>query len=61
MNSEDKMFLLNALIAVGSSNKDKCDFVLDKGNCDRLTKIRNSLSREEFDSEIAKLKQVVGN
>jgi len=57
---EDRMFLMNALIAMHHSEESKTKFVLDKANNDRLYAITKQVGREELDKVIAKLREGLG-
>jgi len=57
---EDRMFLMNALIAMHHSNESKCKFVLDKANNDKILEIVKKIGKEEMNKEITRLRKGLG-
>ena len=61
MKGEDKIFLMEVVLATIYGGNAMAKFLLDKEKIDRLLEIRNKLGREEFDAELIKLKEVMLN
>jgi hypothetical protein len=61
MKGEDKIFLMEVVLATIYGGNAMAKFLLDKEKIDRLLEIRNKLGRDEFDAELIKLKEVMLN
>jgi hypothetical protein len=61
MKGEDKIFLMEVVLATIYGGNAMAKFLLDKEKIDRLLEIRNKLGRAEFDAELIKLKEVMLN
>jgi hypothetical protein len=61
MRGEDKIFLMEVVLATIYGGNAMAKFLLDKEKIDRLLEIRNKLGRDEFDAELIKLKEVMLN
>jgi hypothetical protein len=61
MRGEDKIFLMEVVLATIYGGNAMAKFLLDKEKIDRLLEIRNKLGRDEFDAELSKLKEVMTN
>ena len=61
MKGEDKIFLMEVVLATIYGGNAMAKFLLDKEKIDRLLEIRNKLGRDEFDAELIKLKEVMTN
>jgi len=59
MKAEDKLFLLEAILAVAYSNETKAQFLLNKDKADRIIAIREKYGTDEMERELTKLKEVV--
>jgi hypothetical protein len=59
MNGEDKIFLMEVVMATVYGGNAMAKFLLNKEKIDRLLEIRNKLGRDEFDAELNKLKEVM--
>jgi len=57
---EDRMFLMNALIAMHHSEESKTKFVLDKANNDKILEIVKKIGKEEMNKEITRLRKGLG-
>jgi len=58
--AEDRMFLMNALIAMHHSEESKTKFVLDRENSIRILEIIERIGKAEMDKEIARLRKGLG-
>jgi hypothetical protein len=61
MKGEDKIFLMEVVLATIYGGDAMAKFLLNKEKIDRLLEIRNKLGRSEFDAELIKLKEVMTN
>jgi hypothetical protein len=61
MKGEDKIFLMEVVLATIYGGNAMAKFLLNKEKIDRLLEIRNKLGRSEFDAELIKLKEVMTN
>ena len=61
MKGEDKIFLMEVVLATIYGGDAMAKFLLNKEKIDRLLEIRNKLGRSEFDAELIKLKEVMLN
>lgn len=61
MRGEDKIFLMEVVMATIYGGNAMARFLLNKEKIDRLLEIRNKLGRDEFDAELSKLKEVMTN
>jgi hypothetical protein len=61
MRGEDKIFLMEVVMATIYGGNAMAKFLLNKEKIDRLLEIRNKLGRDEFDAELNKLKEVMTN
>jgi hypothetical protein len=59
MKAEDKLFLLEAILAIAYSNETKAQFLLNKDKAHRILTIQEQYGREEVEKELIKLKEVV--
>ena len=59
MNAEDKLFLLEAILAVAYSNETRAQFLLNKDKADRIVAIREQYGRDAVEKELIKLKEIV--
>ena len=61
MRGEDKIFLMEVVMATIYGGNAMAKFLLNKEKIDRILEIRNKLGRDEFDAELNKLKEVMTN
>ena len=61
MKGEDRIFLMEVVMATIYGGNAMARFLLDKRKIDRILEIRNKLGRDEFDAELIKLKEVMTN
>jgi hypothetical protein len=61
MRGEDKIFLMEVVMATIYGGNAMARFLLNKEKIDRILEIRNKLGRDEFDAELNKLKEVMTN
>ena len=61
MRGEDRIFLMEVVMATVYGGNAMAKFLLNKEKIDRLLEIRNKLGRDEFDAELSKLKEVMTN
>jgi hypothetical protein len=61
MRGEDRIFLMEVVMATIYGGNAMARFLLDKQKVDRILAIRNKLGRDEFDAELTKLKEVMTN
>jgi hypothetical protein len=61
MKGEDKIFLMEVVLATIYGGNAMAKFLLNKEKIDRLLEIRNKLGRDAFDAELNKLKEVMTN
>jgi hypothetical protein len=61
MRGEDRIFLMEVVMATIYGGNAMAKFLLNKEKIDRLLEIRNKLGRDEFDAELNKLKEVMTN
>jgi hypothetical protein len=61
MRGEDKIFLMEVVMATIYGGDAMAKFLLNKEKIDRILEIRNKLGRDEFDAELNKLKEVMTN
>ena len=59
MKAEDKLFLLEAILAVAYSNETKAQFLLNKDKADRIVAIREKYGKDVVEKELIRLKEVV--
>ena len=59
MKAEDKLFLLEAILAVAHSNETRAQFLLNKDKADRIVAIREQYGRDVVEKELIKLKEIV--
>ena len=59
MRAEDKLFLLEAILAVAYSNETRAQFLLNKDKSDRIVAIREQYGRDVVEKELIKLKEIV--
>ena len=59
MKAEDKLFLLEAILAVAYSNETRAQYLLNKDKADRIVAIREQYGKEEVEKELTKLKEIV--
>jgi hypothetical protein len=59
MKAEDKLFLLEAILAVAYSNETRAQFLLNKDKSDRIVAIREQYGRDVVEKELIKLKEIV--
>ena len=59
MRAEDKLFLLEAILAVAYSNETRAQFLLNKDKADRIVAIREQYGRDAVEKELIKLKEIV--
>jgi hypothetical protein len=59
MKAEDKLFLLEAVLAVAYSNETKAQFLLNKSKADRIVAIHEKYGKDVVAKELTKLKEVV--
>ena len=57
MKGEDKIFLLEAYLALNGDEKIKWTFRMNKEKNDRLVRIAKAYTREEFNEEVLKIKE----
>jgi len=57
MKGEDKIFLLEAYLALNGAEKIKWTFRMNKEKNDRLVRIAKAYTREEFNEEVLKIKE----
>lgn len=60
MRGEDRIFLMEVVMATIYGGNAMARFLLDK-KIDRILEIRNKLGRDGFDAELNKLKEVMTN
>lgn len=61
MRGEDRIFLMEVVMATIYGGDAMAKFLLNKEKIDRILEIRNKLGRDEFDAELIKLKEVMTN
>jgi hypothetical protein len=61
MRGEDRIFLMEVVMATIYGGNAMARFLLNKEKIDRILEIRNKLGRDEFDAELIKLKEVMTN
>jgi hypothetical protein len=61
MRGEDKIFLMEVVMATIYGGNAMAKFLLNKEKIDRILEIRNKLGRDGFDAELNKLKEVMTN
>jgi hypothetical protein len=61
MRGEDKIFLMEVVMATIYGGDAMAKFLLNKEKIDRILEIRNKLGRDGFDAELNKLKEVMTN
>jgi hypothetical protein len=61
MRGEDRIFLMEVVMATIYGGNAMARFLLNKEKIDRILEIRNKLGRDEFDAELNKLKEVMTN
>ena len=59
MKGEDRIFLMEVVMATVYGGNAMAKFLLNKEKIDRILEIRNKLGRDEFDAELSKLKEVM--
>jgi hypothetical protein len=59
MKAEDKLFLLEAILAVAYSNETKAQFLLNRDKADRIIAIREKYGKDAVEKELIRLKEVV--
>jgi hypothetical protein len=59
MKAEDKLFLLEAILAVAYSNETKAQFLLNKNKADRIIAIHEKYGKDVVEKELIRLKEVV--
>jgi hypothetical protein len=59
MKAEDKLFLLEAILAVAYSNETRAQFLLNKDKADRIVAIREKYGKDVVEKELIRLKEVV--
>jgi hypothetical protein len=59
MKGEDKLFLLEAYLALNTGDtKSRYKFMMHKEKKDRLVNISQAYTREEFNEEVLKIKEL---
>jgi hypothetical protein len=61
MRGEDRIFLMEVVMATIYGGNAMAKFLLNKEKIDRILEIRNKLGRDGFDAELNKLKEVMTN
>ena len=61
MRGEDRIFLMEVVMATIYGGDAMARFLLNKEKIDRILEIRNKLGRDGFDAELNKLKEVMTN
>lgn len=61
MRGEDRIFLMEVVMATIYGGNAMAKFLLNKEKIDRILEIRNKLGRDGFDAELIKLKEVMTN
>lgn len=59
MKAEDKLFLLEAVLAIAYSNETRAQFLLNEDKANRILAIREQYGKDEVEKELNKLKEVV--
>lgn len=59
MKAEDKLFLLEAVLAIAYSNETKAQFLLNKDKAHRILAIQEQYGKEEIEKQLTKLKEIV--
>jgi hypothetical protein len=60
MKAEDKLFLLEAILAVAYSNETRAQFLLNKDKANRLLAIREHYGKDRLDAVLQQLKKTIG-
>ena len=58
MKGEDKIFLLEAYLALNNGDRDRWEFTMSQAKRDMLVRITKTYTREEFNEEVAKIKEL---
>jgi len=61
MRGEDKIFLMELVLATIYGGNAMAKFLTNKEKVDRILEIRNKLGSDGFDAELIKLKEVMTN
>ena len=59
MKAEDKLFLLEAILAIAYSEETKAQFLLNKDKADRIVAIREQYGKDVVEKELTRLKEIV--
>jgi|FreactcultureFD7_1027221.scaffolds.fasta_scaffold17176_3 hypothetical protein len=60
MKGEDRIFLIEAILAISSTDSVKAQFLLNKDKAHRLLAIREHYGKDRLDAVLQQLKKTIG-
>ena len=60
MKGEDRMFLIEAILAISGTDSVKAQFLLNKDKANRLLAIREHYGKDRLDAVLQQLKKTIG-
>ena len=60
MKGEDRIFLIEAILAISSTDSVKAQFLLNKDKANRLLAIREHYGKDRLDAVLQQLKKTIG-
>jgi len=60
MKGEDRMFLIEAILAISGTDNVKAQFLLNKDKANRLLAIREHYGKDRLDAVLQQLKKTIG-
>jgi len=60
VKGEDRIFLIEAILAISSTDSVKAQFLLNKDKANRLLAIREHYGKDRLDAVLQQLKKTIG-